>query len=64
MRHDYWKGLLDWIHGPLLQEGKIGVQDTALLRVTDDPEEVVDLVSAAADLQGRDTDSRPQTDDS
>jgi uncharacterized protein (TIGR00730 family) len=64
MRHDYWKGLLDWMHDVVLAEGKIGVQDTALLRVTDDPEEVVDIVSAAADLQGWDDDSRPQTDDS
>ena len=64
MRHDYWKGLLDWMHDVVLAEGKIGVQDTALLRVTDDPEEVVDIVSAAADLQGWDGHSRPQTDDS
>jgi uncharacterized protein (TIGR00730 family) len=52
MRHDYWRGLLDWLNGPLLQEGKIGPEDMALLRVTDDPDEVVDIVSAAADLQG------------
>jgi uncharacterized protein (TIGR00730 family) len=64
MRHDYWKGLLDWMHDVVLGEGKIGAQDTALMRVTDDPEEVVDIVSAAADLQGWGSDSRPQTDDS
>ena len=64
MRSDYWKGLVDWINGPLLDEGKIGVQDTALLRVTDDPEEVVEVVTAAADLQGWQDESRPQTDDS
>ena len=48
----------------MLHEGKIGVQDTALIRVTDDPEEVVELVSAAADLQGWERDARLQTDDS
>jgi uncharacterized protein (TIGR00730 family) len=64
MRHDYWKGLLDWLHDTALGEGKIGVHDTALVRVTDDPEEVVDIVSAAADLQGWESRSRPQTDDS
>jgi uncharacterized protein (TIGR00730 family) len=63
MRSDYWKGLVDWIHGPLLDEGKIGVQDTALLRVTDDPEEVVEVVTAAADLQGWQGESGSQTDD-
>jgi hypothetical protein len=64
MRHDYWKGLIDWLHGPVLEEGKIGLQDTALLRVTDDPEEVVELVAAAADLQGWDERSGSETDDS
>jgi uncharacterized protein (TIGR00730 family) len=64
MRRDYWKGLLDWLHETALGEGKIGVHDTALVRTSDDPEEVVDIVSAAADLQGWASDSRPQTDDS
>jgi uncharacterized protein (TIGR00730 family) len=53
MRRDYWAGLLDWLNGPVLSEGKIGPHDLALLRVTDDPDEVVEIVSAAADLQGR-----------
>jgi uncharacterized protein (TIGR00730 family) len=57
MGRDYWRGLLDWLHGTLAREGKIGAQDMALLRVTDDPEEVVELVSAAADLQGWDADT-------
>ena len=58
MGRDYWQGLLDWLHGRLAAEGKIGAQDMALLRVTDDPEEVVELVSAAADLQGWGADER------
>src|SRR4051812_957244 len=64
MGHDYWRGLLDWLHEAALGGGKIGVQDTALIRVTDDPEEVVELVSAAADLQGWDRVPGPQPDDS
>jgi uncharacterized protein (TIGR00730 family) len=64
MRHDYWKGLIDWMHGPMLEEGKIGTQDTALVRVTDDPDEVVELVCAAADLQGWEDGSRSETNDS
>ena len=58
------KGLLDWLDQTALLEDKIGVQDTALIRVTDDPEEVVELVCAAADLQGWERESRLQTDDS
>jgi uncharacterized protein (TIGR00730 family) len=64
MGHDYWKGLADWMHDKLLAEGKVGAQDTALIRITDDPEEVVQLVSAAADLQGWERLSGPQADDS
>ena len=52
MRRDYWRGLLDWLRDPMLQEGKISGHDMSLLRLTDDPDEVVDIVSAAADLQG------------
>jgi uncharacterized protein (TIGR00730 family) len=52
MGTDYWQGLLDWMHDKMLAEGKIGPQDLALMRVTDDPEEAVELISAAADLQG------------
>src|SRR4051794_11548386 len=52
MGSDYWQGLLDWMRDKMLAEGKIGPQDLPLMRVTDDPEEVVELISAAADLQG------------
>src|SRR5436190_3604230 len=40
----YWQGLLDWIHGALLAEGKIDKHDLSLLVVTDDPHEVRRLV--------------------
>ena len=64
MGRDYWQGLLDWMQDKVLAEGKIGVQDTALIRVTDDPEEVVELVSAAADLQDWERSPGPQADES
>jgi uncharacterized protein (TIGR00730 family) len=37
----YWNGLLDWLRGPVLDERKIDPPDFDLLRLTDDPEEVV-----------------------
>src|SRR6267154_289219 len=40
----YWQGLLDWIHGALLAEGKIEKHDLSLLVVTDDPHEIRRLV--------------------
>jgi uncharacterized protein (TIGR00730 family) len=52
MRSDYWEGLVDWLRSTVLAEGKIGSEDMALMRITDDPDEVVEIVSAAAELQG------------
>ena len=40
----FWKGLLDWIHGTLLPEGMIGMEDPALLTILDDPQAVVDAI--------------------
>jgi uncharacterized protein (TIGR00730 family) len=42
----YWQGLLDWIHDVLLAEHKIQAEDLALLKLTDDPQEVCRLVDA------------------
>jgi uncharacterized protein (TIGR00730 family) len=38
---EYWRGLLDWIRGTLLAEGKVSPEDVELLLVTDSPAEVV-----------------------
>jgi uncharacterized protein (TIGR00730 family) len=40
----YWAGLVDWIRNTLAAEAKIGLQDHELLHLTDDPEEVVDVI--------------------
>jgi uncharacterized protein (TIGR00730 family) len=40
----YWDGLMDWINGPLLEEGMISSEDLDLLLVTDDVEEAVTTV--------------------
>ena len=45
---DYWSGLLGWIRGTLVADGNVGPADLALLQVTDDPDEVVRLIQAAA----------------
>jgi uncharacterized protein (TIGR00730 family) len=43
----YWSGLLDWLKHTLLDEGKISAEELALLRVADDPEEVVKIIKEA-----------------
>jgi uncharacterized protein (TIGR00730 family) len=50
---DYWSGLVDWIRDPLLAEGKISPEDVELLSVVDDPARVLEVVTTAAELQGR-----------
>jgi uncharacterized protein (TIGR00730 family) len=44
---DYWGGLLDWVRGAVRDRGMVGPRDADLMRVTDDVEEVVRIVSEA-----------------
>jgi uncharacterized protein (TIGR00730 family) len=46
---DYWSGLLDWVNNTLVAQGKASPADRELLQVTDDVEEVVDIMLKAAD---------------
>jgi uncharacterized protein (TIGR00730 family) len=41
---DYWKGLLDWLKKVVLKEGKISPSDLDILRIIDDPEEIVKTI--------------------
>lgn len=40
----YWEGLMKWIRETMLKEGKICQKDVELFHLTDDPEEVVEIV--------------------
>ena len=44
---DYWGGLYDWIEKTVLDAGKIGEKDMALLHVTDDVDDAVRVVHEA-----------------
>jgi uncharacterized protein (TIGR00730 family) len=37
----YWQPLVDWLHSPVAEMGKIGPEDVNLFRCTDDLEEIV-----------------------
>ncbi len=39
MGSSYWAGLIDWIRGTVLAEGKVGEADLDMFQVTDDVEE-------------------------
>jgi uncharacterized protein (TIGR00730 family) len=52
MDRSYWRGLIDWTRERLLAEGKIAPQDLDLMRTSDDPAEVVEIVLEGALRQG------------
>lgn len=42
----FWQGMKDWIHNVMLQQaGNISPKDMDLLPITDDPDEVVDIIT-------------------
>jgi uncharacterized protein (TIGR00730 family) len=44
---DYWAPVLDFLKHTMLDRGYIGASELALLRVADDPEEVVKIIKEA-----------------
>jgi uncharacterized protein (TIGR00730 family) len=40
----YWKGLLDWLQNQTLNNGYVTEEDLKLLRVSDDPKEIVEII--------------------
>jgi uncharacterized protein (TIGR00730 family) len=47
MGSDYWQGLLDWLDGTVIAEGKASGVDRELITVTDDVDEVVEVMLKA-----------------
>jgi uncharacterized protein (TIGR00730 family) len=45
---DYWRGLVDWVRGTLIAEGKAADADLDLFHLTDDVDEAVNLVTKEA----------------
>jgi uncharacterized protein (TIGR00730 family) len=46
-RRAYWQGLLDWLHDAMLHTEKVAAADVELLQVSDDVDEVVEIVRRA-----------------
>jgi uncharacterized protein (TIGR00730 family) len=44
---EYWSGLLSWVEGTLVRDGKISAADQTLLHVADDPAEVIQIIREA-----------------
>jgi len=47
----YWGGLIEWLRGPVLHEGKIRSDDLDLMVLTDDPAQASRLVIRACEMQ-------------
>jgi hypothetical protein len=43
---DFWGGLMDWLKTKMLEYGTISTEDLELITVTDDPQEVVNIMVA------------------
>ena len=44
----YWQGLIDWIRGTVLADGKVSPPDAELLQVSDDVDDIVARITASA----------------
>jgi uncharacterized protein (TIGR00730 family) len=44
---EYWQGLLSWISGTVVPAGKIAPLDLELIKVADDPDDVVQIITEA-----------------
>ena len=44
---DYWRGMIDWLTKSVALEGNIAAEDVARMTLTDDPEEAVEVMTAA-----------------
>ncbi len=49
---DYWSGLIDWLRGTVLADGKVSERDLERLVLTDDVDEAVDLMVRARRQHG------------
>jgi uncharacterized protein (TIGR00730 family) len=49
----WWSGLIAWMRERMAAEGMISPDDVDLVQCTDDPAEVVEIVRAGAERQGR-----------
>jgi hypothetical protein len=49
---DFWRGLLDWLRQTMVTARTIAPQDLDLIKVCDDPKEVVDAIFAHYEMRG------------
>jgi uncharacterized protein (TIGR00730 family) len=40
----YWQGLVDWLRSSMLEHGKVSAHDLDLIKVSDDIDEIVEII--------------------
>ncbi|GAA4631493.1 TIGR00730 family Rossman fold protein [Actinoallomurus vinaceus] len=55
---EFWGGLVDWIKNQMLPSGKVSPEDIDLIHLTDDPEDVVEVIRRAHETQERELEER------
>ena len=48
---EYWQGLIDWLHGTVVGNGKATPQEMASLTIAETPEEVLTIIQNAWNIQ-------------
>ncbi len=46
MGKDFWTGMLGWLKKDMLKRGYVGGADLELMRLSDDPQEAIDIINA------------------
>jgi len=50
---EYWSGLLDWMRGTMLANKTISDEDFSFIKLTDDPQEVVEIMKVHRNWKGK-----------
>ncbi|MFG0325995.1 MAG: TIGR00730 family Rossman fold protein [Phycisphaerales bacterium JB037] len=46
MGTDYWRPIIEFLHGSMVQAGTIGPEDPSLITITDDPDHAIEAITA------------------
>lgn len=58
---DYWSGLIDWMRGPMLDNKTISEDDFSFIKLTDEPQEVVEIMKTHRNWKEKKRREREQT---
>ena len=52
MQESYWRGLIDWMRDRMISEGMIDAADMDLIKVIDEPRQVVEAIFSHYEKRG------------